>query len=114
MQLICQPTKCGDTVLCVNTETEIAFQRTLMINAHIFQTSPSTGNKAKSHNCTISAGRRCLLGYLLLLGTHKGAVKAMLVSSLLDVWACLENGQRSQVALMFLSNSALSPLRAWK
>lgn len=91
-QLIFQPRKCGGTLLCVslvNTETKIGFQCKLMINVWIFQTSPSTGSRAKSHTCTMNASRGRLLGYLLLLGTYNVVVKAKLISRLLDAWMCL-------------------------
>lgn len=97
------------TLLCVSlvdTETKIIFSGTLlklMINLQIFQTSPTPGNKAKSHTCTMNSSRGRLLGYLVLLGTRKVVVKAKLIPVLLDVWMCSEGGQRSQshAALMF-------------
>lgn len=74
-----------------------------MINVEIFQTSPITGNKAKSHTCTMNPDCGRLLGYLVLLGTLKVVVKTELISRLMDVWTCFESGQRSQshTALMF-------------
>lgn len=87
----------------VNTETEISFLLKLMIDVHIFQTSPATGNEAKSHICTMDPSRGRLLGYLALLGTRKVVVKAKLISRPMGAWTGFESSQRSQshTALMF-------------
>lgn len=61
-----------------------------MINVHIFQTSLTAGNEAKSHTCTMNARRGRLLSYPPLPGSHEVVVKAKLIPRLLNVWMCSE------------------------
>lgn len=76
----------------------------LMINLQISQTSPTPGHKAKSHTCTMNSSHGRFLGHLVLLGTCKVVVKVKLISRLLDVWMCLESGQRSELHTVYYSN----------
>lgn len=99
MQLIFQPTTCGDTqsrVSLVNTETKIHFHRNFAKAcdqwAENFSHYWEQGQVTHLHK----EFQLCLLGYLVLLGTYKVVVKAKLILRLLDVWTCLESGQRSQ------------------
>lgn len=92
MWLIFQPTTCGDT------QSKSCKHRNQIHFHHKFakacdqwaETSPTTGNKAKSYPCTKNSSRGCLLGYLGLLGSgckSKANIEAAGCMNVLGRWS---------------------------
>lgn len=101
VQLIFQQTKMRRfQALCKSCKQKpwLVFDVGLWSMCRVFRLSLPTRNKAKSHTCTMNADCGRLLCYLLVLETHKVAVKVKLILRLLTH---VVRGHRSHTAVMF-------------